>query len=183
MATRSSGVADEEGAHLVDELAGLPGLAHRLHEVRERVKVAADEADDELVVAGIEAVAGQANVVRELLGAVGHPDLRVLAQDLRLLVRLEPGEGAPCAGAGTRRASGTPRRVTFSTGRRRSDHSRSGSWPGRVRAAEHRRSSGRRVDLRERARSANSGRTLRTKCAGSSLHVRSPMPRGAIASA
>ena len=72
------GVADEERAHLLDELARLPRLAHRLHQVRQRVKVPPDQADDELVVARVEPVAREADVVRQLLRAVRHPELRVL---------------------------------------------------------------------------------------------------------
>ena len=53
------------------------------------MKILADEADDELVVARVEAVAGEANVVSELLLAVGHPDRRVLPQDGSLLRRRE----------------------------------------------------------------------------------------------
>ena len=59
-------VPDEEGPHLGDELARLAGLAHRLDEVGERVQGRADEADDELVVRGVEAVAREADVVAQL---------------------------------------------------------------------------------------------------------------------
>src|SRR5512132_4640233 len=56
-------VPDEEGPHLGDELRRLPRLAHRLHEVAERVQILADEADDELVVLGVDAMARESNVV------------------------------------------------------------------------------------------------------------------------
>src|SRR5262245_15389490 len=43
-------VADEEGSEALEILRGLRGLAHSLHEMRQGMKLAADEADDEVVV-------------------------------------------------------------------------------------------------------------------------------------
>ena len=60
--------------------------------MRERVQVPPHETDDELVVGHIEPVAGQANVVSQLLGAVGHANLGMLAEHLRLLLRIQAGE-------------------------------------------------------------------------------------------
>src|SRR4051812_3759820 len=76
--------ADEERPHLRDELARLSRLPHRLNEMRERMQLLADEADHELVVAGVDPVAREANVVRELLLAVGHAEGGVLAKDMAL---------------------------------------------------------------------------------------------------
>src|SRR5205823_4012266 len=72
----------------------LPRLPHRLHDVRERMKIFADEPDDEVVVGGIEAVAREADVVGEVFGAVRAADDRVLAEDRCLLAWLELREGS-----------------------------------------------------------------------------------------
>src|SRR5882724_3715205 len=88
------GVPDEEGTHLHDELRRLPGAAHGLHDVRQGMKLLPDEPDDELVVVGVEAMAREADVVSEVRRAVRFADLRVLAQDPALFLRLQPLEGA-----------------------------------------------------------------------------------------
>src|ERR1700742_3250197 len=81
-------VAHEERPHLHDELGGLPRAAHGLDHVGERVQLLADEPDDELVVVRVEPVAREADVVGQVGRAVGLPDLRVLAHDASLLLRL-----------------------------------------------------------------------------------------------
>src|SRR6202171_1729629 len=43
-------VPHEEGTERLEVLRGLGGLAHRLHEVRQRVQLAADQADHAVVV-------------------------------------------------------------------------------------------------------------------------------------
>src|SRR5260370_733201 len=98
-----------ERPHSLDELARLARLAHRLHEVRQGSKLAPNEPNDELVVAGIEAMASEPNVVGKLLRSVGHANLRVLAEDLRLLVRLETSERP----ASTERIPDVPAVVLF----------------------------------------------------------------------
>src|SRR5262252_6125546 len=45
-----NGVTDEEGPHLHDVLGGLTCPAHRLHDVGQRMKLLADQSDDEFVV-------------------------------------------------------------------------------------------------------------------------------------
>src|SRR5215470_16754277 len=57
-------VAHEEGAEGVDVLRGLDRLAHGLYEVGQRVEVLAHQADDEVVVVDVEAMARQADIVR-----------------------------------------------------------------------------------------------------------------------
>lgn len=89
--------ADEEGAHLGDELGRLARLAHRLDQVRQRVQLAAHQPDDELVVGGVEAVARQTDVVGQLLLPVGHAQGGVLAHDGGLLLVVEAVEGADAA--------------------------------------------------------------------------------------
>src|SRR6266850_8077078 len=90
-------VAHEERAERGEVLRGLDGLAHGLHEVRERVQLAADQADDEVVVVDVEAVAGQADVVREVGVAVAAPQHAVLADHRPLLLRRQAPEGAVAA--------------------------------------------------------------------------------------
>src|SRR2546428_3948172 len=80
-------VADEERAERLDVLRGLDGLPHGLHEVRERMEVAADEANDEIVVVGVEHMTGEADVVSEVGVAVGAAQHAVLADDGALLLR------------------------------------------------------------------------------------------------
>src|SRR5205823_12515310 len=75
------GVADEERSERSEVLGGLRRLAHGLHEMGQRVQLAADEADDEVVVVDVEAVAGEAHVVGEVGVAVGPPEHAVLADD------------------------------------------------------------------------------------------------------
>src|SRR5260370_35529318 len=87
-------MGQEEGSECVGEMGWLARFAHCLHQMRQGSEFAPDEPNDELVVAGVEAMACEPNVVSELLRAVGHSNLRVLPQDLRLLVRLEAREGS-----------------------------------------------------------------------------------------
>ena len=132
-ALRSSGavqhVADEERAHLAMNSLVCRVLRIACTRCESGWSSRADEADDELVVARVEPVAREANVVRQLLRAVRHANLRVLAQDRRSGRAARAARTPRCAAAGTRRARGTPRCVTFSIERRRSACSRSGSWP------------------------------------------------------
>src|SRR5579863_2115635 len=93
LANASQGVAEKERAHSLDEFARLARLPHGLHEVRQRMELATDEADHELAIRGVEPVTGQTDIVGELLRPVGHPDLRVLAEYLALVVGLQAGEG------------------------------------------------------------------------------------------
>src|SRR5262249_52356075 len=78
----------------LEVLRGLDRLAHRLHEVRQRMQLAADQADDEVVVVDIEAVAGQPHVVGEVGVAVRAAEDGVLAADLSLLLGRQPAERA-----------------------------------------------------------------------------------------
>ena len=92
-----NGVADEERAHLADELRRLTRASHRLNEVRERVKLRADETDHELVVVRVDAVTREANVVRQVLRAVRFSDVAVFTQYAAALARFELLEGAVSA--------------------------------------------------------------------------------------
>ena len=80
------GAADEERTEAFEVERRLLRLPHRLHERRQRIQVLPDQADDEVVVALVEAVAGQADVVRVVAGAVRHADRAVLGEDDALLV-------------------------------------------------------------------------------------------------
>src|SRR5690242_10944813 len=60
--------------------------------MRERMQVATDEADHELVVAGVDAMAREPDVVRQLLLPVRDTERSMLAQDVALLDRLLFGE-------------------------------------------------------------------------------------------
>src|SRR6266850_5159860 len=90
-------VPDEEGAERLQILRSLDGLSHGLDEMRERMEVAADEADDEVVVVDVEAVAGEANVVGQIGVAVVAAEHAVLADDRPLLLGCQPAErsGSP----------------------------------------------------------------------------------------
>src|SRR5437764_4594236 len=102
-------VAHEEGAERLEVLRGLRGLSHGLDEVRERMELAPDEADDEVVVVDVEPVAGEADVVGEVGVAVGATQDAVLADDRALLLGRQPCEGS---GAAERIPDGPrPRRV------------------------------------------------------------------------
>src|SRR5439155_10287981 len=86
--------ADEERPEALDVLRGLRRLAHGLDEVRERMQIAADEPDDEVVVVSVEPVAGETDVVGEVGVAIGAAEGRVLPEDRALLRRREPRECA-----------------------------------------------------------------------------------------
>ena len=97
---------------------------------------ASHQADDEVVVVGVQPVAGQANVVRVIGVAVRPSDGGVLVQDLALLLPAEPREGA-----------GAPQRVPDGPGPGRIQHGAPralqqplrevGLEAGGVRAADH----------------------------------------------
>jgi len=88
-------VADEERTERLQycEVSRLPHRRTRWT----AVQLAADEADDEIVVVDVEAVAGQADVVGEVRVAVGAAQDAVLADDRALLLGREPAEGAGAA--------------------------------------------------------------------------------------
>ena len=71
-------VAYEKWPHFLDKFAGLSRFAHRLNEMRKRMEISSDEADQKLVVPGVETVTRETNVVRELLLSVRHPERSVL---------------------------------------------------------------------------------------------------------
>src|SRR4051812_31647701 len=88
-----AGLADEEGAELFDVLRRLLRLAHLLDALGQRRQLLADQADDELVVVLVQAVAGDADVVGRVGRAEGHADGGVLVEDLALFGGLEDREG------------------------------------------------------------------------------------------
>src|SRR5436190_7544970 len=59
---------------------------HHLYDRRERVEILPDEADDEVVVVLVEAVARQPDVVRVVAGAERHADGAVLGENDALLL-------------------------------------------------------------------------------------------------
>ena len=91
------GAADEERAETVEVERGLLRLAHRLDDGGQREEILADQADDEVVVVAVEAVAGQPDVVRVVGGAERHADRAVLGQDRPLLLLRQLGEAAAAA--------------------------------------------------------------------------------------
>jgi hypothetical protein len=62
-------------------------LAHALHDRGEREQLLPDQADDEVVVALVETVAGEPNIVRVIGDAERHADRAVFGEDDTLLVR------------------------------------------------------------------------------------------------
>ena len=89
--------SDEERSHLLDVLRGLHRATHRLHDMRERMKLRTDQSNQKLVVIGVEAVTGEPHVVREVLFAVRPSNGGMLTKDAALLSPLELLErtGAP----------------------------------------------------------------------------------------
>src|SRR5688572_32654450 len=79
----------EEWSHLPDVLGRLTGAAHRLNHVRQWMQFLADQTDHELVVVGVEAMAGEADVVGEIGVSITLSDHRVFAQDRALLTTFE----------------------------------------------------------------------------------------------
>src|SRR5262249_9817478 len=57
------GAADEERAHLLHVLRGLAGAAHGLDAGGQRMELAAEQADHEVVVVAVEPEAGEPNVL------------------------------------------------------------------------------------------------------------------------
>src|SRR6185503_4333926 len=80
------GTPYEERSQAVEVLRGLLGLAHLLHDGRQRVQVRAQEADDEVVVVLVEAVAGEAHVVGVAACAVTLRERAVLGEDAALVI-------------------------------------------------------------------------------------------------
>src|SRR5262249_21267148 len=80
--------------HALNELRRLARAAHVLDELRERVEVGADDAEDELVVVAIEAVALEPDVERFPRLAVAAADRRVLGHDPPLLLLRQAVESA-----------------------------------------------------------------------------------------
>ena len=76
---------NEERSESLEVQRGLLRLAHALDDDRQRMQLRPEEADDEVVVVAVEAVAGEADVVAEACAAEGHPDPAVLHQDRVLL--------------------------------------------------------------------------------------------------
>src|SRR5262245_40447001 len=65
--------------------------------MRERMKLSTNEPDDELVVAGVDAVTCEPNVVCELLLTVRCAERGMLAKDVALIDRFELREGSLAA--------------------------------------------------------------------------------------
>src|SRR4051812_27838439 len=78
--------ADEERTQAVEVERGLLRLAHRLDHRGQGKQLLADQADDEVVVVAIEAMARQAYVVRQVSCPERHADRAVLCQDRALLL-------------------------------------------------------------------------------------------------
>src|SRR5262245_28716099 len=87
-------VADEERAEPLYVLRGLHRLSHGLDEMRQRMELAADEADHKIVVVRVEPVARETDVVREVRVAIGAADRCMLPQGGSLLLRVETCERA-----------------------------------------------------------------------------------------
>ena len=87
--TLPGGFAYKEGTQGFDKPGGLAGSAHVLDDPGEWVEVGADQADDEIVVIFIQAVAGQADVVGVVFAAVGAADAGVFHEDFTLFFVVE----------------------------------------------------------------------------------------------
>lgn len=88
------GFAHKEGAQGFDKPGGLAGSAHVLDDPGEGVEVGADQADDEVVVVFVQAVAGQADVVGVVFAAVGAANAGVFHEDFTLFFVVQLGEVA-----------------------------------------------------------------------------------------
>ena len=102
------GPADEERAQAIEVERGLLRLAHGLDDRRQREQLLADEADHEVVVVAVEAMAGEADIVRQIGGAEGHADGAVLGEDGALLFGRELRETAAAPQRIPRRPSARP---------------------------------------------------------------------------
>ena len=129
--------ADEERAEPVEVERRLLRLAHRLDDGRERKQLLADQADDEVVVVAVEAVAGQADVVGVVGGAERHADGAVLGEDRALLFRPAAARSAPLRRSGYQTAHGQSGLSTVRRGRSISTSSQVRLVAERVGAAEH----------------------------------------------
>jgi hypothetical protein len=164
-------VADEEGAEGVDVLRRLDRLPHRVDQVGQGVELAADETDDEVVVVGVEAVAGQADVVGEVGLGVGPAQHAVLSDDRPLLLGRLSGYQIPHGQAGV---------SAVRRGRCSSQSSRSASNPDAY-VQPNMVNSGLRASPANGSAFSMSRRPA-TKKAGSSLMLRMPTPRGSLTS-
>src|SRR2546422_9820609 len=108
-------VADKEWAHGLNVVGGLASLAHGLNDMRQRIEFPANEADDEFVVASIESVAGETDIVGQVCFSVGPSYHGVLPQNGSLFLMRKFGKGSGPSqwvpnGPGPRRIeSSTPR--------------------------------------------------------------------------
>src|SRR5262245_63534660 len=66
--------------------------AHRLHDRRQRIEILPEQADDEVVVVLVEAVAREADVVGIVADAERHADCAMLGEDDALLLGGQLGE-------------------------------------------------------------------------------------------
>ncbi len=123
-------------------------LAHPLDDDRERVQLGPEQADDEVVVVAIEAVAGEPDVEAEPGAAERHPDAAVLHEDRVLLAPRQLLERAGAA----QRVPDRPRKRRIEDAPARALDERLLEVllvADRVRAAEH-RELGLRLELGER---------------------------------
>ena len=61
-------MSDKERPQRLQILRRLDRFSHRLHQVRQRVELATDQADHEVVVVRVDAVTGEADVADDILG-------------------------------------------------------------------------------------------------------------------
>lgn len=85
--------AGKKRTQALQVLRSLGGPAHRLDELAERVELPAHEADDEVVVANVQPVAGETDIVRQVRLLVGPSQGGVLLNDRSLLLGRQPGKG------------------------------------------------------------------------------------------
>ena len=76
--------------------------------MRQRLELLADQADQEVIVVGVEAVTGEPDVMGEVGVTVGATDRAVLAQDGALLLGATAWRTLPSGAAGTTRPRATP---------------------------------------------------------------------------
>src|SRR5690606_1351294 len=76
-----TGSPDEERSEAVEILRGLLGLAHFLHDRRQRMEPRAEEPDDEVVVVLVEAVTREPDVDGVAAGTVALRERAVLGED------------------------------------------------------------------------------------------------------
>src|SRR5262245_56530448 len=87
-------MADEERPHCLNVFSRLASLSHGLHDVGKGVKLSTYQTDHELVVMGVETVAGEADVVGQVSFSVSLANHAVLSQNRSLLLMWELGEGS-----------------------------------------------------------------------------------------